>query len=569
MIRIQHNDQNLDLGKISMTFSFSNPMFSDNAFNEGYSFPFKLPITARNIAVLNNSDRLDNRVLGKKFQVKIYIQNTFAFSGVLIIKTYSNGQFNCHFNSSGLNLKKDMRDKNLRKLTLLNKTVWVDTDTMLQRQDKWENHVAGYSNIFETLRPDEEMTHYFPPIHNQSAYDEERGDDIQNSWWSNYTNFYLLDQDRYLFKHRVAGPVYSSKPGWLTSITPCPAYLYVLRMALEELGITLEKSGVLTNDIIKNLFIYSNEAMNQVELDGGYYYNIYGASYDLAKFLPDLDTYELLIGLKQMFNTVFFENNGKIKTITIAEILSQVPEDLTRFTDSAFVAEYFEKVNYSFNWLTDDDKAPDIYTEQFAAYETDPDTAKTEPHTPDKIRPLATIASPRVNVAGTWMDAMDYVSVNSTDPVTLVNGANKTGLTYKAPVRTTISETSPKDILKTLLVGVYRGGTFYPEGFPSAVNQSVDDLGVKFGDQSILWANDDGLVKNHFTNYIEFLNDATRVDVKLYLPPHKIAELATFEQPVKKIETPKGNINGILSGFRFTVTADAISPIDAEFVVRK
>ena len=67
--------------------------------------------------------------------------------------------------------------------------------------------------------------------------------------------------------------------------------------------------GKLTNDIIKNLFIYSNEAMNQVELDGGYYYNIYGASYDLAKFLPDLDTYELLIGLKQMFNTVFFENH--------------------------------------------------------------------------------------------------------------------------------------------------------------------------------------------------------------------------------------------------------------------
>lgn len=577
MIRIKINDKDLDTGGIRMSFKFTNPLFSDKIFSDGYSFPFSLKETPNNISILSNSNRLDNKRIKRNFFIKIYFENNFLFSGILNIKSITNGNINCYFNSRGLDIAKNLSEINLRNLDLYRKTVCVESDAPLTKQDKWQTRIVAQSQLVAYKRPEDVITHYFPPIHCPFAYDTDITRDsgetatgfVKNHWWSQFINFHYWNGSKYLTGNRVLNSVYTSRPGWQTTISPCPNFVYVLDNALSRFGYILDKTSLLALEEVANLFIFSNNVLDKIEATASYTYNVYGYAYDLADFLPNISAIELPKALKQFFKAVFYEQDGRIKVIAGKDLINQNALDLSDYTEYAYNKEFSELYNYEFEFSeTTGDRYFKLFSDQFEKVKIDNGQDATVPIIkPTASRPLATRFNPRGRIWGTWTTpAQDETSIGSLAGSLLAEFENPTSLGHDAQVKSDESDESPTDIIETLLLGVWRGENFTSPTYPSAVNQSVDDLGNRYGDLSILFGGDDGLVEVFQKPFYDFINGASLFTKQLYLPAHKLAKFIQFEQIKYSFKHPNGNLTGIIRDFEFELSNEGISPIKATFL---
>lgn len=580
MIRISLNDIDLDLGKVSIPFKFENPLFTGKIFNEGYSFTFTIPETEKNRSALSNSQRFDARIVGRKYDIKFYFKGLFMFAGAITVKDIVNANIQCYFNSVGLNLNKSLSNIKLRDLDLHTRVVCLDADTPSEKQTKWEAHMIGHLQGVTFPGPgDPEISHYFPPIHSPSAYDDDFEVDptvtvtgfTKNHWWSQFINLYWLTYSRYSVQNRVLNSVYALRPGWQTTISPCPRFIPVMRAALTKLGFILDENDLLSETEIQNLFIYSNEVMDKIETTGSHTYNVYGLDYDLKDFLPDLSALSLFIGLKEVYNAIFYEEDGRIKTITGKDLLSDSPEDWTKYADEAFANQFNEFSNYVYSWKTDkDDQYTVLFSDQFIEEKIiSPDATGEIKITPGDVRPLASRVAPRGSIWGTFVGVgTDETSIDVITGPLIEAFENKTSLGYNAAIRSQLSEIRPDDIQETLLLGVWRGVDFAGTFYPYAVNQATDSLGVIYGEKSILWADEDGLVNNFHEDFLNYVNGSRSFDNILYLPPHKVAELAKFRHVKKSFETPNGKVTGILKEFEVTFTNEGMSPVKATYLTK-
>lgn len=576
MIRIVHNDKDLDVGDLKMSFKFTNPLFSDKIFSDGYSFPFTLPYTAKNISVLSSANRLDNIVIKKEFKVKIYFFNNFLFSGTVTIKNIGETSFNCHYNSNGLDLAKKLKNLSIRDLDLFEKIVYSETDSPPTKQTKWGAALDAQTQVIAYIRPNEVITHYFPTIHARYAYDKDSspvGADtstgfIKNHWWSQFINFYNYDESRYMLGNRVLTSVYNTRPGWQTTVAPCPNFVYVLNQALTKFGYVMDKSQLLDLPEVKHLFIFANKVMDKVESFGTYMYNVYGASFKLEDFLPRVDALELPLALKQLFLAVFYEQEGRIKVIAGKDLLNQKSVDWSAYSDAVCPKEVTDYQNYEFEFV---EKTGDAY---FKLYPEQMDKVVIDNSQDSKVvvnpnaRPMVTLSGPRGNVWGTWVSGThEETSIGATNGPLLFTFENKAGLGHNAQVKSDLSEESPTDVIDSLLLGVWRGEDFYPDYYPSSTTVAYDDYdGVTFGERSILFPNDDGLVVNFHEDFVKFVNGASVFTKNLTLPPHKLAELIRFEQIKYSFKHPNGNVTGIVRDFEFELSNQGISPIRTNFI---
>lgn len=556
-IRVGNND--LDVGDISINLKFTNPLFSDKIFSDGYSLGFDLDITPNNASILFNADRLDDRIIGTEHNVTVYAEGVLMFNAVMTVKSINRNKINCFLNSVGLATAKKLERINLRDLNLEKHDVCEDSDTPEDRWDKWANRLQAQWQLVINKRPFDQITHYFPPIHAPLAYDGE------NNWWCNMINHYWHAESLQFLKHKVKSDVYSEKPGWGTTLSPCPNFVYVFKKALEKVGITLDENYLMALDEIQNMFIFSNEVMDDIYQYAGNYQNTFGFSYHLADFLPDMKAIALPLALKQLFGAVIYEQDNRMRVVSSNDLIKQSSEDWTKYVNSTFQKKLDQTNNHKVEWTLNDDSYTTIYEDQFEAYEINVEALETVTSQIKVARPLATRPNPNGTIWGAEL-ADNIYRVTLEDEPNEDFYENPPSLGHNAPVRSIESDQSPDDIIEQLLLGVYRGHDIEVPDYPSFVNQSEVD-GSNYGEFALLLNGDDGLGENWLKELINYINGGSPIEVALSLPIHKVAELARFHKIKKAFYFDKGRVEGIIKEFSFSISNKGISPVKAQFII--
>lgn len=568
MIRVVVNDIDLELGNLQMDFEFINPLFSAEIFDVGYSFDFKIPDTEHNRSTLKNSERLDARNINRELKAKIYFKGIFMFSGVITIKDTVNGDLDCYFNNDGLDLQKLMQDFILKDLEFAETTIWDPGDTPAVKQGKWGSHmIVELDKIINSIPG--EITHLFPPIHAPFAYDNLDDADKQNEWWSNFVNWWWFEEGTYKVDMKVLNAIYANQPGWTTSVSPCPRFVYILKTVLDKFGFGLDETGLLADEEFQNLLIYTNEVLDEIETDGTDTYNVYAEKYALNDFLPDTPSLLLCKALKIMAGAVFYVQDNRVTIRSAKDLLSDEPEDWTKYAEELASIQINDYQNYRFGWtnfLDDDyftlfpDQFDDVIIQNAQADET-------RDIIPGEFRPLASRSNARANAYGNLVGGVLYVTTTTGPEVNFP--AERLACGFNTYVKSAVSDKSPDKRIKKLLLGVFRDVNFYPGNeFPMCFNLEEDDFGNPVGDRSIIWPGEKGLISEYLQDFLDYVNGGRPFTTNLFLPPHMVAELTKWRKIRKSFETEKGKITGIIKKFSFTLTMDGMSPVSTTFITK-
>jgi hypothetical protein len=452
-----------------------------------------------------------------------------------------------------------MEQINLRELDLEAYNVCQDADSPSTKWEKWGNRIQAATQFVENKRPFDQITHYFPPIHAPEAYEGE------NHWWCQMINFYWHDEVLRLLKHKVESSVYNEKPGWAVTLSPCPNFVYVFKKALEKVGLSLDENHLMAVAEIQNMFIFSNEVLDKIENYSGDYQNTFGLGYALADFLPDMKAISLPQALKQLFGGIAYEQDNRLKIISANEIINQAPEDWSKYLVSEYSKATEELKNYVVEWQLEDDAYTVLFSEQFEPFKIEAGATETVTIPISVARPLATRSNPRGTVWGAALldNVYRVADVSGSDSH---DYENPPSLGHNAAVRSTESEQSPENVIQQLLLGVYRGYDFVVPPYSSYINQSVVG-GVRYGENSLLLNDADGLGENWLKDLLNFVNGGSPMEVALELPVHKVSELARFSKVKKSFTYEKGRVEGILKEFSFTASNKGISPVKATFII--
>lgn len=86
MLGISVNDNLLELSpNTSLRYTLDNPIFAPDGLPRGYTFPFRIPATPRNLKALGYANRLDIRAKERKYTGTLYIQGIPIETGVVQI----------------------------------------------------------------------------------------------------------------------------------------------------------------------------------------------------------------------------------------------------------------------------------------------------------------------------------------------------------------------------------------------------------------------------------------------------------------------------------------------------
>jgi hypothetical protein len=78
-----------------------------------------------------------------------------------------------------------------------------------------------------------------------------------------------------------------------------------------------------------------------------------------------------------------------------------------------------------------------------------------------------------------------------------------------------------------------------------------------------------GLWNTYHKTFHEFMMRAVPTDKTLFLPPHKVKELAGFKNPKHVIDSPQGKFEGFVQKFSVTLYKDRISPTKVTYLIEQ
>lgn len=104
MLAITINDTSLDLApRTRLRYTLDNPIFDPDGMPRGYSFPFRIPATARNLRILGYANRLDIRDRSRKYAGQLHVDGVLIETGIVQITGAANDEIE-------IVLKNDARD---------------------------------------------------------------------------------------------------------------------------------------------------------------------------------------------------------------------------------------------------------------------------------------------------------------------------------------------------------------------------------------------------------------------------------------------------------------------------
>lgn len=537
MIQIEVSGERLDLGKVSITFELTSPVFNQVG---SFSYPFTIPATAKNKRLLSFPGKVNKHATNSnEFDAKIYLKGILWKTGSLVIDEAGTLDIKCHF-TVGEGYFYNM----VKEVMLNNVDMGGDHYTSdIYIGDRWQK---TYPEIEWTLFP----------IFNSKFYDS-------------------LDHDGFkeYFSTTLANSInkwYNSSQQWvITNNTLVPfAFLnYVIQQVFNHLGLKVDKNDIFNNDYLKNLVLINLTSLCEMYTDGENINNQVPATYNLQNHVPKKALNEFFLFLeKQFLAFVFYEEKSNTASLeTFKNIVNKLNlntidnEDIQSFT---IKIDYFN--GYAIIWEKDENDATmsEPYTVDISSF-----TIKSV----DLFSELpATI--PNNELYFCVERAKYYGGVlgdNPSYPQYIAKGGTyndfKTG-TKNFELKPA-ANVNPSGSLNSYWI--FKEGTYK---FDNVVTENEEFFKVLFfcsdtqprgsifhdnddtNSQSLAWWGENGMYEKFFKEYLQMKQNQVQADFKLK-PDLAFLRNLKFQEKYRFQEA-----NWLLSKVRFTVTNEKISP---------
>ncbi len=295
MLEIKKDGQVFDLYPDTViSMEITNTILDDDIVNGSYSFPFKIPLTPRNRAMLNFPDEISNTA-----SIQISVTVEVWVDGLLIFPTAT------------FNLK-DVNRVYVNAYLLVGVSTFAAYADATKVADKMDHVVNFDQNLNDpsdikllaknTLSSNVDTYPYvFPTMVNNDHYQNElqKHDDgfnkdiVYNMYMNN--DFQMVDQVVVTDQTTEAG----LKHGRLTMV-PFLYVTYVLRKILAPLNL---KTNVFETDAeLKKLLLFNNFSLDKwYPIFTQYFVNRNNRQLDLKNHVPDMKVGEFLVALKKVF----------------------------------------------------------------------------------------------------------------------------------------------------------------------------------------------------------------------------------------------------------------------------
>ena len=287
MLSIQIADQPLDLSDdFSVSLNLKSPLFNDVG---DYSFPFKVPTTARNMSILGWKNRMaSTRNIYETFDGSIRWNWMVLYSGQILIKTASDKTFEGTLYINKGNFNYEVKDLLLNRVDFGMKEFAGDDQGM------------DYFN-WSLTKFYPEVDFAMPQITNLDFYDPQ----AMNPELQAYN---LIFPDGKLHKNTTDGQ-------HRTILVPFLYLKFVLNKLAETFGYRLQDEFFTSSTELSRLVIYHSVNISEVlfGLQQVYY----------CRFLPKVKVSEFISGLEKWFNCSFHVDTKQrvVRIVSNKEVL--------------------------------------------------------------------------------------------------------------------------------------------------------------------------------------------------------------------------------------------------------
>jgi len=298
MLSIHIGDQSLDLSDdFSVSLNLKSPLFNDVG---DYSFPFKVPSTARNVSILGWKNRIASaRSIYEAFDGSIRWNGMVLYSGQVKIKTAGEKNFEGALYINKGNFNFEVKELFLNRVDLGMKS--FDSDQQAEDYFNW-----SLAHFYP------EVDFSMPQISNPAFYDPPA------------TNPELMAYN-YIFPdgwlHRTTSDGQNR-----TILVPFLYLKYVLNRLAENFGYRLEDEFFTSGEELSRLVVYNSVNLGEVlfGMQRLYY----------CRLVPAIKVGEFISGLEKWFNCSFHVDTLKrsIRIVGNKEVL--LHSDIVEFSNN-------------------------------------------------------------------------------------------------------------------------------------------------------------------------------------------------------------------------------------------
>jgi hypothetical protein len=372
MITIKIDNRIIDIDPdLAITFNWMNPLFSEDGINEGYSYSFTLPLTARNNMVIDKN-KISQEVL-------VYFKGILLEKGRTLKVKSNQDSIEVNLILGGTNFKKDLEKINMNNLDYERIEICDSEDSPTEKINKWISHME--TSIFSP-----EGKKYFFPYILTGKYFEDSEEESENTMFAStggLINPFIMGQVRRNF---AVPSDYESEKEWALTVAPCPTIKYLLTYVLKYFEYKLKKNDLDSIPEYSDLFVFNNYVKDKFETEGLDTYNTHGEYIDIVDHVPNCSVWNLFKLLNELYDTYFVVYDKSINIYTSKQQLSKPYEDFSKYvldgfndeessveniktsypiaeeeylafknplaTERPFSPQYFPEENFNFNDLT-------------------------------------------------------------------------------------------------------------------------------------------------------------------------------------------------------------------------
>lgn len=586
MLKIRINSEIIDLPEdISIQITSTNPMFTENGFNEAFSYSFNIPLSGKNLSIFNKYNSTD-------VSISLEFSSHLLLDGFAQI-TRNNKILKVSFKSEATDLRQYLESISFSDVELDVIPVCDLTDPVLTKIDKWHDHMTDIT--FTEIET--EGTHKFPMIY--PAIEES---DASLNFMHYYYSFSIntIINGTFIKNEGVPKSYRNGDLNWRQTVSPCIRLQYLFEKVLEyvsqEYGILIVKNEII--DIIewKQMISFSTKVFDELYDDGTNRFNFHGHEIDLNQIVPDASIISIFKLIFELFGINFYLSNRKLNILISDNQLKKNPIDLSKYCVPQYNIDYtvkeVKKLSYE---LSDLDNYKYLIRNLSFGIPGEPFWHEVNKHSSriigkntKKVSEEVVSYTPLVSSFGLTV-TNHYITIPNFIAGTPLTTFFEYETNFKIPLRLKSKVYDEKDFKanETFLIGCLRGKfdtykptsefqdpTLYPtvermffyNGNRLTMDDSVPMLDYNFGSCS-LYFNDH---KSHVSEYLKRiipLKSANEVSKTLYLPAHKIFEILKWDNPNHIIKQRNLSFKGAVKKVNFTLYKNSISPVEITYAV--
>jgi hypothetical protein len=551
---------------VSVTFDLRNPIFNDIG---SFSYPFNLPNTPKNRALLGFPDKINyGGSTPKSQQADIYIDGMIWKRGIIVVRDANEKHIRVNFGVGEgyfFNLIKDLK---LNEVDLGGARSIQDYVTI--HEYNGTSYIKYFDSIVGKLFPETDFNlfpFYTPNFHKEKSFYQT---------WLNQTGGTI---NKWIQNSPIPGFNGFQNSGYKTFV-PFPFINYIINQIAAQLNFTIEINSFYNDPFLRQLVLFKlysiSENIGNEQI--GDHFQV-SQTFNLADGLPDISLSEFFQKVTSIFNAyVFFDDQqNSMKLVTFKNILNGIPIE---FDSLSFKQKTINPNDYDgFEMNYELDSSDDFLEEHFKEisqfnYKGSVPTFIELPLTTEEndlyfievVRSYYYWVAPRTYGSNTYFGewrfySHDFLRTSEGNGKLKINIPGVFSRIQNSPVAQAGNEGQMQIINERF---------FKPEGadfrllFYYGTNNGVPHGGAFRSDvfpYSLEWSGPYGLKENFYKEWLHF-NATTRAAE--YTMPLSAARL-------KQIDFSKkyrwDQTNWLIDTIRFTVTNNKISP--AKVTVKK